>query len=493
MINFSDLIKLDKSSNTPIYLQLTNEIIRQIQSGQLRKGLKLPGSRRLSDQLGINRMTVVAAFDELQAQGWIDQKARKGSFVLEELPVLTPRSILETRSKLTGTKTIPFEINNTLLPVPQLKAIEGRQLVIDDGFPDPRLAPLEELTRSMRGLSKIPTYKKYLLYSDTRGNQMLREILANFLNDTRGLPVTANNLLLTRGAIMGIYLAARVITQPGNHIIMSEPGFRFSREMFLQLQLNIHTVPVDEYGLDIEKVERICMSKDIRFVYTVPHHHYPTTVTLSPERRIRLLELAKHYNFAIIEDDYDYDFHFASKPMMPMASIDRNGNVIYVGTLTKTLAPAIRIGFLTATEKFVDYATSYRRLIDFQGDTFLELAIAELYRDGIIEKCIKKSLEIYKNRRDYFCELLRTRFKEKVSFNIPNGGMSVWTKFNGIDLQKLSEAVSKKGLLISDGTKYDSKEVKYNSIRMGFASLNISEQEEAIEILKSCIEQCLKE
>jgi len=487
MIYFQEILKIDKSANMPIYLQLVNAIIHQIRNGRLRKGLKLPGSRSLADELAINRMTVVAAYDELQAQGWIDQKPRKGSFIRDELPVLMPKSIIETDTLLTAPDRIPFEINKNLIMVPHLKAPEGGQLVIDDGFPDPRLAPIEELTRCIRGLSKIPSYKKYLLYSETKGNTQFREIFAHYLNDTRGLPVTPNNLLLTRGATMGIYLAARVITQPGDHVIMSEPGFWFARELFQQLQLNIHKVPVDEHGLEIDAVEQICKTNDIRFVYAVPHHHYPTTVTLPPERRIRLLELAKVYNFAIIEDDYDYDFHYASMPMLPMASIDRHGSVIYIGTLTKALAPAFRLGFLTGTEKFVDYATSYRKLIDFQGNTFLELGLAQLYSDGIIEKCIKKSLKIYKNRRDHFCGLLKAELGEKVSFKIPNGGMSVWTKFNDIDLKKLSEEAGKKGLKISDGNKYDTIDNKYNSIRMGFASLNLSEQEQAIKILKSCI------
>jgi GntR family transcriptional regulator/MocR family aminotransferase len=487
MNTFQDLIKIDKSANTPLYLQVTNAIIHQIRSGRLRRGLKLPGSRELAGLLAINRMTVVAAYAELLVQGWIDQKPRKGSFIRNELPVLMPESIVEAGAVLTAATGIPFPINNNLLVFPHLKAVENERFVIDDGFPDPRFAPIEELTRSMRGLSKIPSYKKYLLYGDTKGTELLRKVLANFLNDTRGLPVSANNLLITRGGTMGIYLAARVITQPGDHIIMSEPGFRFAREIFSHLQLNINKVTVDEHGLDLNAVEQICKTSNIRFVYTVPHHHYPTTVTLPPERRIRLLELAKMYNFAIIEDDYDYDFHFSSKPMLPIASIDSCGSVVYIGTLTKTLAPTIRIGFLTATEKFVDLATSYRKSIDFQGDAFLELAIAQLYRDGIIEKHINKSLKIYKNRRDHFCELLKTQLGEKVNFTIPNGGMSVWTKFNGVDLKKLSAEAAKKGLKISDGTKYDSMERKYNSIRMGFASLDISEQEEVVQILKSCL------
>ncbi|WP_461532289.1 MocR-like pyridoxine biosynthesis transcription factor PdxR [Sinomicrobium sp.] len=487
MTSFQDILNIDRSANVPIYLQLTNAVIRQIRSGRLRRGLKLPGSRSLAERLSVNRMTVVAAYDELQAQGWIEQKPRKGSFVSDELPELMPKSIGESDLVQKVSDSIPFEVDKNLIGVSHIKFASGRRLVIDDGFPDPRLAPVDELTRSMRGLSKTPAYKKYLLYGDTKGNGQLREVLANYLNDTRGMPVRPDNLLLTRGATMGIYIAARVITKPGDHVIMSKPGFRFVRELFQQLQLNIHEVSVDKYGLDIEDVERICKRENTALIYTVPHHHFPTTVTMSPERRIRLLELAQDYNFAIVEDDYDYDFHYASTPMLPMASIDRYGSVVYIGTLTKTLAPAVRVGFLSGVEKFVDAATSYRRLLDFQGDTLLELGLAQLYRDGVVEKHIKKSLKIYKQRRDHFCELLKNELGDKLSFTIPNGGMSVWTKFNDINLKKLSEKAGKKGLAISDGSYYDSVDQQYNAARMGFASLDLAEQEQAVKILKSCI------
>jgi GntR family transcriptional regulator/MocR family aminotransferase len=484
---FHDLIKIDKSVDTPVYLQIASSITHQIRNGSLRKGSKMPSSRSLADWLGVNRMTVVAAYDELRAQGWIIQYPRKGSFVHDELPVLKPRPIKKTGIPFSASNGIPFPINKNLIEFPHYKTFTGEQLVIDDGFPDVRLAPIEELARCMKGLCKIPSYTKYLRYGATKGNEILRDVLAEHLNDTRGLPVTSNNLLITRGATMGIYLAARVITQPGDHIIMSEPGFRIARAMFSQLQLNINTVSVDEHGISIEAIEQICKTKNIRFVYTVPHHHYPTTVTLSPERRIRILELAKTYNFAIIEDDYDYDFHYTSKPMMPMASIDKYGSVVYIGTLAKTLAPSIRIGFLTATENFVNHAASYRILSDFQGDNFLEAAISELYKDGTIARHIKKSLKTYKERRDHFCKLLKNELDEKVSFKIPNGGMSVWIKFNDVDLIKLSKEARIKGLEISDGTKYDNIVNQYNSIRMGFASLNFDEQKKAVTIIKSCL------
>jgi len=172
---------------------------------------------------------------------------------------------------------------------------------------------------------------------------------------------------------------------------------------------------------------------------------------------------------------------------MPMASIDRYGSVVYVGTLTKTLAPSIRIGFLTANENFINRAASYRNLIDFQGDTFSEAVIAELFRDGTMTRHIKKALKTYKERRDHFCNLLKDQLGEKVSFGVPDGGMCVWTKFNDVDLKKLSLNAGLKGLEISDGSKYNTTGNDCNSIRMGFASLSFHEQEKAISILKSCL------
>jgi GntR family transcriptional regulator/MocR family aminotransferase len=244
---------------------------------------------------------------------------------------------------------------------------------------------------------------------------------------------------------------------------------------------------MDEDGIDTARVEKICKLKKVRMVYIIPHHHHPTTVTLSPERRIQLLELAARHKFAIIEDDYDYDFHYASKPMMPMASLDRNGNVIYVGTLSKSLAPAIRVGFMVASEKFIQAATGLRKAIDTQGDSLIENAIAELYKDGTIGRHIKKSVKLYKERRDNFCTLLRQELGDRIDFKIPEGGMAIWAHFLHNNLPDVVKKAYKEGLILSDGTDYDTGRIKYNSTGLGFASLNTPEQEKVVGVLKRVI------
>ena len=483
-----EMILIDAASDMPVYLQITNAFIQNIRLGRLRKGLKLPGSREVASLLNINRMTMVAAYDELQAQGWIEMLARKGTFVKNDLPVLTPRRIAKEESSFTMPEKPIFSFDERkIVPVEVSDFPEPGKLIFNDGFPDSRLAPIEELIRSMRSLSRLATHKKYLMYGGAQGTGLLRETLAEFLSDTRGLPISPRNILITRGAQMGTYISASIVLDPGDQIIVGEPGYSGANLTFQQLGAKINFVPVDEEGLDIDGVEKLCRNKKIRMVYVIPHHHNPTTVTLTPERRIRLLELSVKYKFAIIEDDYDYDFHYASKPMMPMASLDRHGSVIYIGTLTKTLAPAIRIGFLVAPENFIRHATSLRKALDTQGDSLMENAIAGLYKDGTIPSHIKKSVKMYKERRDHFCSLLAQELGDHVSFKIPDGGMSVWTRFLRSDMAKVSKKAYTRGLIIKDGREYDTPARQYNSVRLGFASLNFKEQEQAVDILKKAL------
>ena len=283
---------------------------------------------------------------------------------------------------------------------------------------------------------------------------------------------------------MGLYLASSLLMKPNQVVIVGTPGYARANRSFELSGASISYIPVDEMGLDTERVEKICKKKTVRMVYVIPHFHHPTTVTLTSDRRLHLLELAARYKFAIIEDDYDYDFHYGGKPMMPMASLDQNGNVIYVGTLSKALAPAIRVGFMVAPQRFIRSATALRKAIDTQGDSLIENAIAELYKDGTIGRHIKKSVKLYRERRDYFCVLLREELKDRVLFKVPEGGMSVWTCFLGARLPAVVERAFKNGLIMSDGTDYDTGNWKYHSNALGFASLDFREQERAIGILK---------
>jgi GntR family transcriptional regulator / MocR family aminotransferase len=481
-----EIITIEKSSDVPLYLQITTIVIQNIRQGRLRRGFKFPGSRQLAAILKIHRKTMLAAFDELLSQGWIEMVPRKGTFVAKDLPEIKPKKIRgdETIGTYSAKAGFAFQ-HRELISFPQ-SSFQSSSLIINDGFPDIRLAPTDLFFRELRRLGKQSAYHKYFHYGNPKGPDHLVETLTSFLSDTRGLPITSRNVMITKGAQMSIYLAASLLIKHGSYVVVGEPSYFAATISFQQAGAIIHRVPVDDFGIDVSRIEGLCKKKKISLVYVIPHHHHPTTVTLTPERRIRLLELAAKYKFAIIEDDYDYDFHYTSNPVLPMASLDHHGNVIYIGTLSKTLAPAIRTGFMVAPENFIDAAAYRRRWIDRQGDNLMEVALAELYRNGTMASHIRKVVKTYHERRDHFCALLKEKLGDRITFKIPDGGMSVWTTFSDADLKQVAAKAEKKGLTMSDGRLYNLVK-NYNATRLGFASLNLKEQEKAIEILSKCV------
>jgi len=219
----------------------------------------------------------------------------------------------------------------------------------------------------------------------------------------------------------------------------------------------------------------------VKAVYITPHHHFPTTVTLSAERRLHLLELSHKYKFAIIEDDYDYDFHYNSGPILPLASFDQHGSVVYMGSFSKLLAPGIRVGYLVAPRNLVSALCRARRYIDRQGDFVMERALAQLIAEGDFQRHLKKSLRAYRIRRDLFCGELAKKCNEHISFQIPEGGMVVWSKFHpNINLKKLQQYLISKQVILD----VDREILKnHHATRLGFASLNEPEITRATTIL----------
>ncbi|MVX35827.1 aminotransferase class I/II-fold pyridoxal phosphate-dependent enzyme [Myroides sp. LoEW2-1] len=331
----------------------------------------------------------------------------------------------------------------------------------------------------------LTIYSNYLKYGSPQGSENLREALSNYLSTTRGLNASINDLLITKGSQMGIYLSAQLLLDPGDTIAVGMSNYPTADQIFKQAGANLLRIPIDHNGMDVDYLENKLKKQKIKAIYIIPHHHSPTTVTLSMERRLKFLKLAKEHQFAIIEDDYDFDFHYANKPYLPLASIDHNQNVIYLGSITKTFAPALRIGFMTGPANFIYAATALRELIDRQGDTTLEEAFASLFKQGEMNRYNRKALKTYKERRDTFCSLLDTNFANQITFKVPEGGLAIWAIFNPeIDLIQLSHNALKQGLYLDNGLFYKNEVFSTNGIRMGFASLDEKEMIEACAILK---------
>ena len=484
-IPFKTLLELNSESSLPLYVQIANGISRNIQAGILKKGTKLLGSRLMADLLSVHRKTVIAAYEELYAEGWIEVFPKKGTFIAQHLPTVKPISFSENKAKSS------LEIPHLMIPqneIIKIPPVISHRLAFNDGLPDVRLAPREELARMYAHYIKFSD-SAVLQYTSPYGQARFREIFSTFLNETRGMNISPENILTTRGSQMAFYLIGTTLFQKNDEIIVGDlnyPAFNMTCET-LGLKLNI--IPIDEDGIVVDAIEEICEKKTtggvpIKAIYITSHHYHPTTVTLKPERRIKLLALAEKYGFYIIEDDYDYDYHYSNRPVLPLASADRHGLVIYLGSFTKRIAPTFRVGYIVAKPEIINELAKYRRIIDRQGDTILELILADMLEDGTLKRYTAKALKMYRERRDFTCDLLKTQLGDAIQFKIPDGGMAIWAKFDqAISLEKLSEKVGKKGLYLSNGSAYPN----LNTCRMGFASMNFKEMEEAVGILKNSI------
>ena len=287
---------------------------------------------------------------------------------------------------------------------------------------------------------------------------------------------------------MAIHLAAAASIQQGDKVIIGATNYQTANMVVEHLGGELIRIPVDEKGIKVAEIPSICKKHTIRAIYVTSHHHHPTTVTLSPERRLQLLEMAKEYNFVILEDDYDYDFHFGNSPVLPLASGDVKDRVLYFGSFTKIIAPAFRVGYLVGPARLIQTLPKLRRTFDRQGDAVLEKTIADLLIDGTIRRHLKKSWRHYKERRDFFCELLKRELGDLVEFQKPTGGLVVWVKFDAqIKVAQLSNQLFQKGIFFSDGSNYNPPNQDLNSVRMGFAAMNLEEIERCIFVLKELV------
>ena len=479
---FASSITIDRKSSQPIYSQLVEKLMQLIKSGALSSGYRVLSTRALAQALKVHRKTVVRAYDDLLAQGWFESIPGDGTFVSRKLPELKPRKLTEERKVVNDTaKVAGFDVHPALHLQRKVVKIDARYH-LDDGYPDTRIAPMKELSRAYQTQFRSKNTYNRLGYGDSKGSIILRETLSTYLNETRGLQTIAQNILITRGTVMGLYLVSTGLLRPGDRVVVGESSWTGANMNFIQAGASLVPIPVDEHGLVIDRLEEICQRETVRLIYVTSHHHYPTTVALRADRRLQLLQLSEKYGFIIFEDDYDFDFHYQNKPLLPLASADRAGMVLYCGSFNKSIAPGIRVGYLVGAENVISHLALLRRIIDRQGDIVLENAMAELLQLGIIQRHLRKAVRIYRERRDLFCTLLNLHLKSKISFQVPDGGLAVWVVFQpGFDLALFSATALKNDIFINDGSGQSINGTIPNALRLGFASCNPEELEYIVQ------------
>ena len=478
------LIEVDKSLPQPLYIQVSQQIINAIQRRYLTKSTILPGTRVLSQLLKVHRNTAVAIYEELASQGWVEIIPNKGTFVLDPTQKTTKTRATSqkinqayTYAKTTG---FPFQESFHLASTTQLT---DAKYTINDGKPDLRLHPVHQFTRWYSAAMKRKTLIKKWNRPNESSYSLFQTQLCNYLNTTRGFHISPNNLINTRSTEMSLYIVSQLLIKQNDVVLVGHLSNYASNMIFQQAGATIKTIPVDNEGLDVDYIRKHFVKKSIRSVYICAHRDYPTVVTLSADRRLELLQLAKEYGFAIIEDDYDYDFQFEGSAMLPMASADANGMVIYLGKLGQSLFPSFQTGFVVAPENLISEAKNYLELLDKQGDLIQEQMLSELIHEGEIYRLMKKNIVVYKQRRDFLCKLLSEHFTEIATWKVPSGGLAIWLEFQPkISLVKLAEESEKNNLFLPKTTLYQDKNTC--AIRFGFGHLDIEEIEFVIKKLK---------
>lgn len=477
---YESFILINRSSEISIYMQISNQLINAIQRGFLPFGIKLPGTRALSIILQVHRNTIVAAYDELFAQGWVESLPNKGTFVIgknQEKPFQIKdfeKNNLEHYPKSTG---FSFKTSNILDNPFEYSDCE---YIFNDGVPDIRLTQIDHHSRIYSSILKRKAHKIGQYNQD--GSEFFKKNLSQFLNLSRGLPISKNNLLITRSTEMSIYIVSEILLSEGDIVLVGELSYFSVNMIFQKAGVKIQPISIDEEGINVEEVREACEKQKIRMLYLTPHHHYPTTVTLSAKRRLDLLNLANEFGFIILEDDYDYDFHYDKSPILPLASADTNGMVIYIGSFGKSLVPGFRTGFIVAPENLMIEMRKYLGIIDRQGDVLMEHVLGEMIAEGEINRYLKKSLKIYQERRDYFVSLLEQNLGEYIDFQKPSGGLAVWMKWKiPVNLMQLSRNCAQNNLFIPKTLLYQNKNL--TAMRLGFGNLNLYEMDKSIEIL----------
>ena len=412
-IYLTDYLLPDPDSGRALYLRIADRIISLIRAGRLRAGDRLPASRQLAAALGVNRKTVVAAYTDVREQGYLVARRGSGVAVAANLP---PEPEIEMRREGGPRQEagFPFAAYTPLPP----RAPRG-WLRVTEGAPDVRLTDLGYLQTEMRRLARRGPGRELLRYGSAYGDDLLREELARYLRNSRGLHIEADSVLITRGSQQGFHLATRLLFQGGGLLAVADLHYPSVAEIARACSAEVLLLPLDAQGLVVGSLRDHPRVSEVRAVYVTPHHQYPTTVVLAAERRLLLLQLAASYGFAILEDDYDYDFQYAAAAQLPLAALDRDGSVLYLGSFSKVLAPNVRVGYLCGPPDFIRSAAAFRALTDRQGDLLLERALARYLAEDEVQRHLRRVLPIYRQRRDQLAAGL--------GIPPPTGGMAVWT------------------------------------------------------------------
>jgi GntR family transcriptional regulator/MocR family aminotransferase len=474
-------LPIDPTATTPVFLQIADALSTAVTTGRLRAGDSLPGTREMAALLGVNRNTVVAAYDELRAQGFTTSSPARATLIADDW-TRAPRQSKRAHTNRAGTDRAGFDLAPPLPALPRpLTTWPKGTLVMQSGLPDVRLLPVDEIARAYRRALRRHG-RALLAYGDERGHAGLRRALAHMLAVRRGLAVTEDDVVVVRGSQMGIDLVARSLIAPGDVVAVEELGYSPAWAALLHAGARLVPIRVDAQGIDVDALASVVRATRVRMIYVTPHHQYPTTVPLAAHRRRALLALARRERIAILEDDFDHELQYEGRPPLPLAASALDV-VVYVGTLSKILAPGLRLGFVAGAREMVERIARLRRHVDRQGDLAIEEAVAELLEDGTVLRHVRRMRRAYRARRDVLVDALFTRLGDALAFEVPRGGMALWARTTSTSAERFFTRAKERGVGTSVARDYALDGESRPFVRLGFSALDEHEIVEAVRRL----------
>jgi GntR family transcriptional regulator/MocR family aminotransferase len=480
-------VALDTATGMPMYDQLSEWFRRAILEGRLRPGQRVPSTRSLAKELNISRVPVLSAYEQLYAEGYLETFVGAGTCVARDIPADTKpahaahretqrapaqRAPRRTAQRVEGLRTPPqtWANNHGAFRV-GLPAI--------DHFPNTAWAKLIH-----RHARQPPI--DHMVYSGPMGYLPLREAIAEYLGTVRAVRCDASQIIITTGSQQGLQICAHTLLEAKDHVWMEDPGYPGARQALRTVNAHIVPVPVDEEGLDVD--EAIRLSRNARAAYISPSHQFPLGVTMSAARRMQLLNWAARAGAWIIEDDYDSEFRFGGRPLASLQGMDADDRVIYVGTFSKVMFPAVRVGYIVVPKDLVTAFAAVRDAIDTFTSTLYQAVLTDFIREGQFARHIRRMRALYLERRVALLEGIEQHLHGKLEVVGTHAGMQLTALLpRGIDDVALSIKTAKLGISTRPLSICYAKRPKRGGVILGYSGASVREIREGVRKLRSCL------
>ncbi|MEF3306786.1 aminotransferase-like domain-containing protein [Paenibacillus sp. GYB003] len=443
----------DRDSKTPLYRQIADYMEQRISFGELPPGSILPSERKLAEQLGVNRSTVVQAYDDLRASGMIESATGSGTRVSQHKWGMAQKHPPNWSRYVEGGTFLP---NLPLMRRIRESIRRGDPAV---NFASGELAPELSPNEAIRGLMAGRPFREQMGYGDPQGYGKLRIALASFLREHRGIRATDDSILVTSGSQQSLYLITQCLLSPGDAIAIENPSYCYSLPMFQSAGLRLFGLPVDKRGVDPEHIQSLYQKHRIRMVFLNPIFQNPTGTVVDEERKKELVACCERLGIPIVEDDpFGLTSLNEDRQPLPMKAADPNGTVLYVGSLSKIAASGLRIGWIVAPQSVINRLADAREQMDFGLSVFPQWIAAHFLESRDLRPHLMRLRAALRSRRDVMAEALRRELSGEIAFDLPEGGLNLWCKVRRPvhDFALLENGI-KKGVLFVPGSVYGSE------------------------------------